>query len=258
MKDSIVAMFGWIIPTPLADPPTVTTRPPISSETAASFSWVSVVMIDRAKSFPPSSPRRTLPMFWRISAIGSSTPIMPVLATSTSSSSTPACRAASAAISWASSRPCSPTQQFAQPLFATTACAVPLATRSRLNVTDGDSTLFVVKGAGRGRGRLGHDDAQVEVPLAHRLQPGERPAGPESARRRNPAAPQYLHHPSTCPIPEIHTRRRNPSHHPAANPTNRKYTIRPLPPRRPSFRRKACPVLSTGQESSNCVEGQAY
>ena len=230
MKDSIVAMLGWIIPTPLADPPTVTTRPSISSETAASFSCVSVVMIDRAKSLPPSSLRRTLPMFWRISAIGSSTPIMPVLATSTSSSSTPACRAASAAISCASSRPCSPTQQFAHPLFATTDCAVPLATRCRLNVTDGDSTLFVVKVPAAAAGVSDTTTPRSRFPLAHRLQPGERPAGPEPARRRNPAAPQYLHHPSTCRIPRNITRRRISSHHPAANPTNRKYTIRPPRP----------------------------
>ena len=159
-------------------------------------------MIDRAKSFPPSSPRRTLPMFWRISAIGSSTPIMPVLATSTSSSSTPACRAASAAISCASSRPCSPTQQFAQPLFATTACAVPLPTRSRLKVTDGDSTLFVVKVPAAAAGVSDTTTPRSRFPSPTVFSPANVPPGPESARRRNPAAPQYLHHPSTCPTPK--------------------------------------------------------
>ena len=187
-------------------------------------------MIDRAKSFPPSSVTRTLPMFWRISAIGSSTPIIPVLATSTSSSSTPTCRAASAAMSCASSRPCSPTQQFAHPLFATTACADPVGDPLPAQRHRGRLDLVRGEGARHRGGAIGHDDAQVEVPLARRLQSGERPAGPVSARRRNAAASQYLHHPSTCQIPEIHAGRRNPSHHPAASPTNRKYTIRALPP----------------------------
>ncbi|MCH8192774.1 MAG: hypothetical protein IIA65_02005 [Planctomycetes bacterium] len=52
---------------------------------------------------------------------------------------------ANAAISFASSRPCGPTQQFAHPLLATTPRTDPSATRCRLSVTEGDTTLLVLK-----------------------------------------------------------------------------------------------------------------
>ena len=50
---SRVAMSGWIIPAPLAIPPTVIGPCGVSSRTAQCFTRVSVVMIARAASMPP-------------------------------------------------------------------------------------------------------------------------------------------------------------------------------------------------------------
>ena len=63
-KASMVHMLGWIMPDPLAMPPSVTVFPPISSSTASSFSQVSVVMMALAAAVPFSrepffSPART-------------------------------------------------------------------------------------------------------------------------------------------------------------------------------------------------------
>ena len=48
-----VAISGWIIPAPLAIPPTVTIPAGVSNWTAQCFGWVSVVMMARAASTPP-------------------------------------------------------------------------------------------------------------------------------------------------------------------------------------------------------------
>ena len=53
-KQSMVPMLGWIIPEPLAMPPSRTVLPPSSSSTATSFSTVSVVIIARAAAAEPS------------------------------------------------------------------------------------------------------------------------------------------------------------------------------------------------------------
>ncbi len=53
-KASIVAMFGAIMPAPLAMPPIVQGAPPSVSSTEASFGLVSVVMMARAASAPCS------------------------------------------------------------------------------------------------------------------------------------------------------------------------------------------------------------
>ncbi len=45
MSESIVAMFGWIMPAPFAIPVTVTGMPSISTRRDAAFGTVSVVMI---------------------------------------------------------------------------------------------------------------------------------------------------------------------------------------------------------------------
>ena len=50
----MVAMSGWIMPAPLAQPPIVYSTPFASNVATASFWNVSVVMIARAKSAPPS------------------------------------------------------------------------------------------------------------------------------------------------------------------------------------------------------------
>ena len=45
MNTSMVAMFGWIMPLPLAMPPIWQTFPPHSNSTAVIFGTVSVVMM---------------------------------------------------------------------------------------------------------------------------------------------------------------------------------------------------------------------
>ena len=45
---SMVAMFGWIMPEPFTKPPTCTTLPPTSPARANSLGWVSVVITARA------------------------------------------------------------------------------------------------------------------------------------------------------------------------------------------------------------------
>jgi hypothetical protein len=96
-KASIVPMFGWIMPLPLAVPPTVTVTPPISTRTAASLVRVSVVRMASAKP-APSRPNSIEAAFIpdEILPIGRCSPITPVEATATSSASIPRAPAASA------------------------------------------------------------------------------------------------------------------------------------------------------------------
>jgi hypothetical protein len=96
-KASIVPMFGWIMPLPLAVPPTVTIVPPISTRTAASLVRVSVVKIASAKP-APSRPSATVSIPDEILPIGRRSPITPVDATATSRASIPRASAASACI----------------------------------------------------------------------------------------------------------------------------------------------------------------
>ena len=56
-KTSIVAMFGWIIPEPLAMPPSLHSTPPTVKATATSLRAVSVVIIASAASRLPVSER---------------------------------------------------------------------------------------------------------------------------------------------------------------------------------------------------------
>ena len=61
MKQSIVAMFGWIMPEPLAMTPKRTFLPPTSISSAADFGCVSVVMMAWLAALLPSADRsRTL------------------------------------------------------------------------------------------------------------------------------------------------------------------------------------------------------
>ena len=87
MTLSIVAMRGWIMPTPLAMPDTTTrtgapSAPGSSTVVVASLIFVSVVMIAPATAASPSSvaascgASRAIPS--RIFATGSRTPITPV------------------------------------------------------------------------------------------------------------------------------------------------------------------------------------
>src|SRR5581483_104302 len=66
IKASMVAIFGSIIPAPLAHPAIVTSAPPRRSCAEAVLGRVSVVMIARAKSSSPSA--ESAPIAWRIPA----------------------------------------------------------------------------------------------------------------------------------------------------------------------------------------------
>ena len=121
-KQSIVAMFGWIMPTPFTTPPI--DQPP--QRTAMCFGRVSVVMIARAKSIPPSGDASMFSIPLAMRSIGRNVPMTPVEATTTSCGSMPNFAPASCAILIASSMPRLPTEQFAQPAFATIACALPV------------------------------------------------------------------------------------------------------------------------------------
>ena len=85
MTESIVALWGWIIPAPFAMPPIRTGRSPIRPSTAQVFSRVSVVMMARAAASHPSGLKAAtaagIPFnsFW----MGSAIPMTPVLATTT-------------------------------------------------------------------------------------------------------------------------------------------------------------------------------
>ena len=99
-KQSIVAMFGWIIPPPLAWAERVT--PPARS--VQRFGQRSVVRIASEKALPPSSerPPAASPIPASTASIGSGTPITPVSATATVSGRRPNFAAASSHIATAS------------------------------------------------------------------------------------------------------------------------------------------------------------
>ena len=132
MKASIVAIWGWIMPDPLAIPPTVMDTRPVVSRSATSLGAVSVVRIAAAAAGPPPGDNcaaaRAIPP--RTRSIGSRAPITPVEATSTSASSRPSARAVSAVIAFASSSPGAPVHAFAHPLLITTARARPRLRRA--------------------------------------------------------------------------------------------------------------------------------
>ena len=149
IKESIVHIFGWIIPDPFAMPPMVTVFPPISKDTAASFFLVSVVMIALAAAVPlarsgffaaasTAMPARTLSM-------GSCMPMTPVEPTSTLSLSIPSISAASSAVSRQYLMPSSPVHALAIPELTTTAWGFfLLSTTARSHFTGAAFTTFVV------------------------------------------------------------------------------------------------------------------
>ena len=124
MKDSIVPIFGSIIPEPLAIAPIVTLVPLTKNSAAHSFLTVSVVIIASA-AFEPlsdnSSIKVGIPFFIASAFIG--TPITPVEAISTSSFGIFNFSAKVFAISLALSIPSWPVQQLALPLLHIIACA---------------------------------------------------------------------------------------------------------------------------------------
>jgi|GEM_PF-4555552 len=129
MKQSIVAMLGWIMPEPLAMAPMVTAAPPTSNSTAISFFMVSVVRMASRASMEPAfeSPATRASMPPSIGATSSWTPMTPVDATTTSSAFTGRRSATRAAMRSAAAMPWSPLQVFALPEFTMTAWARPSA-----------------------------------------------------------------------------------------------------------------------------------
>ena len=141
---SSVAMFGWIMPAPLAMPRTTTSIPPTPTATPMVFDRVSVVMIASATSPYPTSvgvmARTAVAMRWS----GRGTPMTPVLATATSWRAQPIFSAAAPAIATASRSPCSPVQAFAFPLLTTIARSAPRSRCRRVTTQGAAMTWFVV------------------------------------------------------------------------------------------------------------------
>ena len=120
---SRVAMSGWIIPAPLAIPPTVTMPAGVSKRTAQCFGRVSVVMMARAASGPPSVVRCAAAA-WRpplICSSGNGTPITPVESTRAVRAGKSAACSAARAMARAASSPGAPVQAFATRAFMATA-----------------------------------------------------------------------------------------------------------------------------------------
>ena len=142
---SMVAMFGWIMPEPLAMPPSVHVRPPTSNATATSFFARSVVMIASAASpLPPrESAAASAGMAASMGAGSSGWPITPVEATITSEASMPSACAAAAHMRPAT---CSPPalQVLALPLLHTIACAKPFCRCARVTAIGAPLTRFCV------------------------------------------------------------------------------------------------------------------
>src|SRR3954463_4525174 len=142
---SIVARLGASIPAPFAMPPIV--QP--SRCCTVVFGTLSVVMIARAASGPPSSdsalaaavtPAVSLSM-------GSRTPISPVLATATSIAPSPSSAAACSAVAWVSWKPSGPVQALAPPELRTIARARSPSRTCRLQSTGAAGKRLVVKTA---------------------------------------------------------------------------------------------------------------
>ena len=125
INPSIVPMFGWIIPEPLHMPAIVTVFPSISTSTAASFGFVSVVRIAQDASSSlclsafNSGTNLLIPSL--ITSIGSCCPITPVEPTTTSSGLISNNFATSFASVTTFSYPCAPVHAFAIPVLITTA-----------------------------------------------------------------------------------------------------------------------------------------
>ena len=144
MNTSMVAIFGCIMPLPLAMPPSLHVLPPAVNSTATSLSRVSVVMMASATSslFLPSAAQSggmpvlkgSMLMRW---------PMTPVEATMTSSAAMPSSLASSAQVSSAISMP-SALQVLALPLLQMTARALPSARCFLVTSSGAPLTRFVV------------------------------------------------------------------------------------------------------------------
>ena len=148
-KQSIVAMFGSIMPAPLAMPPMRTCCPPISNSTAISLGKVSLVMIARATAALPSAESaagKFCAIVPSIFSIGSGTPMRPVEQTSTCRSFSPSALAVGTrhALCRLDAGE-SPVQALALPAFATIARTSALRRCIRETRTGAAFTRFVVK-----------------------------------------------------------------------------------------------------------------
>jgi len=135
----MVAMFGQIMPAPLAMPSTRISLSSTSKVSQASFGKASVVMMARAKSVAAAVPR-LLASRGAASAhlsMGIRTPITPVDAGSTSSGATPAASAASSRALRQSALPGWPVQALACPALMTTARVVGFAASRSLATSTG-------------------------------------------------------------------------------------------------------------------------
>src|SRR6266566_6054059 len=145
---SSVAMSGWIIPAPLAIPPTVIMPAGVSKRTAQCLGRVSVVMMARAASGPPSAVRCAAavcrPLL--ICSSGRGTPITPVESTSAVRAGRPAACSAAWAMARAATSPGPPVHAFATRAFMATALMRPgrSAKRSASYVTGAARSAFLV------------------------------------------------------------------------------------------------------------------
>ena len=117
MKESMVAMFGEIMPAPLHMPSSRTSPPFSSKDAAASLCTVSVVMIALAVSLgvPVASDSASAGMAASHLAMSNCAPMTPVDAGSSSSAGTPSALAARFRVSRQLARPWSPVQALAWP-----------------------------------------------------------------------------------------------------------------------------------------------
>ena len=127
MKASMVAMFGCIMPAPLAMALMVAVCLPSFMVRLTCLGYVSVVIMAAAASLTVAVPsaRAMAFSFGRIFATGSLTPITPVEQMSTRGSGRPSASPASVVSSVASCWPGWPVQALAFPLVTMTACARP-------------------------------------------------------------------------------------------------------------------------------------
>src|SRR5258708_11954644 len=148
---SVVAMLGWIIPAPLAQPTRWIRLPAILKEAAAVFGRVSVVQMASDTSANERAEERrcraSSGTARRILSSASGTPMTPVEQTKTSSDLQPRRFAVSATVRTAAAYPAAPVAQLALPAFTTTARMRPLEVRKcSLEISTGAATTrFCVK-----------------------------------------------------------------------------------------------------------------
>src|ERR1700722_516009 len=190
-NESIVAMFGWIIPAPLAHPATRTVFPPfvppMRQLAAARFGRVSVVMIARVS--PSKAPGENASDLarpgtaFRMRSTGSGTPITPVEQTTTCCAPQPSVSATRSAVAREATMPPGPTEQLALPELTMMARIAPAEARtcSRERTTGGACTRFCVNTAAADAGGSETISATSSVPVWPRF---FRPA--EADAKRNP------------------------------------------------------------------------